>query len=186
MDYFGCTCKDRKPIHLFKSILMNDYHSIDYLLTFLDKDMYNYLYNEDDLTPLMLASKLNHYELVELLLKKDVDVDVTNDEGKTALHIACAEGNDDIVFLLLQNDADVNLLDNDSKSPMDYAIKGDYIDVVSELCNYDVKLNNDELNNITNNEIKEYLRSIFNDDNEPSQPQTEPSSDSPAPSLLPE
>jgi len=181
-----CFCKRRKPIHLFKSILNNDYHSIDYLLSFLDKDMYNHLYNEDDLTPLMLASKLNHYEIVELLLKKDLDVLAINDEGKTALHIACAEGNDDIVFLLLQNNADVNLLDNDSKSPMDYAIQGNYIDVVAELCSYDVKLNNDELNNITNNEIKEFLKSIFNDDNEPSPPQTEHANDSPAPSLLPE
>lgn len=181
-----CLCKARKPIHLFKSILNNDYHSIDYLLSFLDKDMYNHLYNEDDLTPLMLASKLNHYQIVELLLKKGLDVDATNDEGKTALHIASAEGNDDIVYLLLQNDANVNLLDNDSKSPIQYAIKGDFIDVVAELCNYDVKLNNAELNNLINNEIKDIIRSILNDDNEISQPQTELSSDSPAPSLLPE
>jgi len=181
-----CFCKPRKPIHLFKSIVENDYHSLNYLLSFLDKDMYNHLYNEDDLTPLMLASKLNHYEIVELLLKKDLDVLAINDEGKTALHIACAEGNDDIVFLLLQNNADVNLLDNHSKSPMDYAIQGNSIDVVAELCSYDVKLNNDELNNITNNEIKEFLKSIFNDDNEPSPPQTEHANDSPAPSLLPE
>lgn len=183
-----CLCKARKPIHLFKSILNNDYHSIDYLLSFLDKDMYNHLYNEDDLTPLMLASKLNHYEIVELLLKKGVDVDSTNDEGKSALHIASAEGNDDIVYLLLQNDANVNLLDNNSKSPIHYAIKGEHMEVIGELFNYDVKLNNDELNNLTKNEIKELIQSLlsFNDESESSQIQTEPSNVSPVPSLSPE
>ena len=186
MDYLRCHCKKRKPIHLFKSILNNDSDAIEYLLNILHKDMYNHLYNEDDLTPLMLASKLNHYDIVKLLLEKDLDINATNDEGKSALHIASAEGNDDIVFLLLQNDADVNLLDNDSNSPIYYALEKEHIDVIAELCNYDVKLNNDELNNITNNEIKELIKSLLNDGNEPSQPQIEPSNDSPAPSLSPE
>jgi ankyrin repeat protein len=150
--------------------------------------MYNHLYNENDLTPVMLASKLNHYEILELLLKKDLDVNATNDEGKSALHFACAEGNDDIVYLLIQNGADINLLDNDSKSPIYYAIKGEFSEVIVELCNYNVKLNNDELNNLTNYKIKELIQSLLlsNDESESSQIQTEPSSVFPVPSLSPE
>jgi len=166
MDYFRSFCKQRKPIHLFKSIINDDYDSIEYLLNILDKEMYEYLYNEDDYTPLMLASKLNNYEIVDLLLEKDLDVDVTNDEGKSSLHIACIEGHDDIVFLLLKNGADVNLLDNNSKSPMFYALQKEHLSVVSELSNYDVN--------------------HVNDGNETSQHLTEPSNVSPVPSLSPE
>jgi len=169
MDYFRSFYKQRKPIHLFKSIINDDYDSIEYLLNILDKEMYEYLYNEDDLTPLMLASKLNNYEILELLLEKDLDINVTNDEGKSSLHIACIEGHDDIVFLLLKNGADVNLLDNNSKSPIFYALQKGHLSVVSlfsELSNYDVN--------------------HVNDGNETSQHLTEPSNVSPVPSLSPE
>ena len=176
-------CKTRKSINLFNCISSNDYNTLHDILDIIDKDMCSNLFNNDNYTALMLASKLNYYDIVELLLKNDVNPNVVNDKDETALHLATREGHDDIVYLLLKNGADVNCLDKSSKTPIEYAIEGNFIDVVVELCKYDVKLNSIKLNNLTNNEIRETIESfLLNDDNESSLLQKEPSNVSPVPS----
>lgn len=54
-------------------------------------------------TPLICASRLNHTEIVEMLVSvPEIDVNATNKRGNTALSEAAAEGNMDAVKLLLK------------------------------------------------------------------------------------
>ena len=180
-------CRPRKAINLFKIITNNDYDALYNILNIVDKDMYNNLFNEDGYTPLMLASKLDRYDIVELLLDKKFDPNSVNKKEETALHLASKEGHEDIVYLLLRGGANPNCLDSSSKSPIEYAIEGNFIDVVVELCKYDVKLTGIELNNLTNTELRETIEYfLVSDGNDSSQPQKELSSVYPAPSPLSE
>ena len=176
-------CKTRKPINLFNCITNNDYDTLHYILDIIDINMYSNLFNEDDYTVLMLASKLNYYDIVQLLLSNGVNPNSVNDKDETALHLASKEGNDDIVYLLLKNGANTNCLDSSFKTPIQYAIEGKFIDVIVELCNYDVKLSSIELNNLTNDELKEIITNfLLNDGNDSSLLQKELSNASPVPS----
>ena len=60
-------------------------------------------------TPLMLASGLNRYHMIEYLLDNGADINMQNDDNNTALIIAIALGNIDTVEILLQYNPDINI-----------------------------------------------------------------------------
>lgn len=46
--------------------------------------------NKDNLTPLLLAVKLDRTDLIEMFLKHGSDPDCATPKGQTPLHIACS------------------------------------------------------------------------------------------------
>jgi ankyrin repeat protein len=61
--------------------------------------------DEDEGTPLHLASSLGLEKMAQLFLNTGVDIEAESSEGKTALHCACTEGHIEVVELLLAHGA---------------------------------------------------------------------------------
>ena len=75
-------------------------------------------------TPLQLAARYSHNEIVELLIDNGADVNVKGGNlGGMPLHHAAFEGHKEIVELLLAKGADVNAKGWDGRTPVDYAIR---------------------------------------------------------------
>lgn len=77
-------------------------------------------------TLLQIASKYNYKtEIIEDLLKAEVNINATDLGGDTALHSVCrtASGKINIITLLIKNGAKVNIKNNDNQTPLDMAFK---------------------------------------------------------------
>lgn len=79
---------------------------------------------DDEVTPLYLAAKNSHVELVRLLLEHGADPNFKGSSNWTPLFEAAANGDEDIVRLMIQRGADINLKDTLDRTPMFYASKG--------------------------------------------------------------
>lgn len=76
----------------------------------------------DDDTPLILATRQNHFPIVRLLLTHDADVNAHNSSNHTALHEA-VENNFQTTRLLLDNGANINALTFENYSPLHFAAR---------------------------------------------------------------
>ena len=72
-----------------------------------------------DETALIIASCQGHYEIVDLLINNNVDLDIQNDEGVTAQFCAVFFGQTKIVQLLYDAGADPNIIMNQDLTAMD-------------------------------------------------------------------
>ena len=72
-----------------------------------------------DETALIIASCQGHYEIVDLLINNDVDLDIQNNEGVTAQFCAVFFGQTEIVQLLHDAGADPNIIMNQDLTAMD-------------------------------------------------------------------
>ena len=72
-----------------------------------------------DETALIIASCQGHYEIVDLLIKNDVNLDIQNDEGVTAQFCAVFFGQTEIVQLLNDAGANPNIIMNQDLTAMD-------------------------------------------------------------------
>ena len=72
-------------------------------------------------TPLHLASRENHREMVSHILQHDVGPNETNGEGKTPLHLASGAGHLAAADLLLQRRADTSIKDLQGNTPLHLA-----------------------------------------------------------------
>ena len=61
------------------------------------------------ITPLILASKIDHKEIIKLLLSRGADPNMIDNAGISALHFACTYGNTAIVEMLLDAGAGMDL-----------------------------------------------------------------------------
>jgi len=77
--------------------------------------------NQNQETPLFLASHHGQLETVQLLLNSGSDISHRDREGSTPLHRAAQCDHSYIVMLLLQRGADVNIRDSNHKTPLDLA-----------------------------------------------------------------
>lgn len=68
--------------------------------------------------PLILACEINNFELVELLIKHNCDLNVTNTKGETPLMISIRNNSEDIVNILIESGCDINLHDSSKHSPL--------------------------------------------------------------------
>ena len=85
-------------------------------------------------TPLFIASRNNHKDIVRFLLSKGANINILNKRGQTPLYIACLQGNFGVVRLLLSNESiDVNLQSEDHMNPLYVATMNNYVDIVGLL-----------------------------------------------------
>ena len=71
------------------------------------------------LTPIMIAAKLDNYEICQLLIKKGAQFD--NNRGMNVLHLAARDGGEAIICLFLDQGCDINEKCPDGKTPLIYA-----------------------------------------------------------------
>lgn len=69
-------------------------------------------------TPLHLASRNGHKEVVDLILAKGIDINVRTPRG-SALHEAALSGKMDVVRCLLENQINLELRDKDDKTVLE-------------------------------------------------------------------
>ncbi len=77
---------------------------------------------------------LNRNELVEILIKYNVDINAPGVSGFTALHSAAQQGDRDLVTFLLKRGADSTALTKSGMSPAQCAFSLGYSELSEELC----------------------------------------------------
>ncbi|KIK72431.1 hypothetical protein PAXRUDRAFT_53002, partial [Paxillus rubicundulus Ve08.2h10] len=80
-------------------------------------------FSTDPATALHLACYYGRTTIVELLLRKDVDLQVAAQSKllNTALHFASSQGHIDVVTLLIKKGADPRVQNKDLHTPLDLA-----------------------------------------------------------------
>jgi ankyrin repeat-rich membrane spanning protein len=84
-------------------------------------------------TPLIVATRGNYEEVVELILSHKPNTNANDAQGLTPLMTACKEGNINIVNLLLYHGAYVNLTDGNGDTSLIHASKSGYLPIVEAL-----------------------------------------------------
>lgn len=77
--------------------------------------------DKNNKTSLMYASICSSFNIINLLIEKNVDINEKNNYGDTALIFAVQNNLLDVVNLLLKNGADVNTKENGNWTPLMYA-----------------------------------------------------------------
>ena len=99
-----------------------------------------YLANEDH-TPLGIAAKTTHVEVVRELLTHGASVDLANVVGYTPLGFAARAGQAEVVRELLNHGARKDLADKKGKTPLFLAVKQGHVEVVRELLKHGASVN---------------------------------------------
>ncbi|RDW75433.1 hypothetical protein BP6252_06575 [Coleophoma cylindrospora] len=72
--------------------------------------------------PLLLATKSNHSDIVDMLIQSGADIEAKDMDGQTSLHVASELANDRIVEILLRHGADIEAKElRQSRTPLHYA-----------------------------------------------------------------
>ncbi|XP_067661560.1 ankyrin repeat domain-containing protein 50-like [Haliotis asinina] len=88
-------------------------------------------------TPVMLAAKGGHKEVIELLINHRADLSTIDKVGNNILHIACESGHIDVVQYLLSLDSlDINSRGWKKRTPVMLAAKGGHKEVIELLINH--------------------------------------------------
>ena len=74
-----------------------------------------------------------HFNLVNLLIKHNADVNVKSATGSTALHSACAWDQKLITELLISSGANVDAIDNNGQTPLFFAVMYGLTEIVQIL-----------------------------------------------------
>lgn len=92
-------------------------------------------------TLLHKASRNNHFEMADLLIRLGLDVNVRNIYGETPLHLAVQFNNAMIADRLLFEGADANARNKRKESPLHLAVSRGTEDIVTMLLNSNAKIN---------------------------------------------
>jgi len=92
-------------------------------------------------TPLHLAAKWGHKEIVALLLANRADVNAKTESGDTPLHYAAENGEDDVAALLLVSHAEVDSRNKWGQTPLHWAAQDGHKDMVSLLLDNGAQVN---------------------------------------------
>ena len=91
--------------------------------------------DEDHFTPLMLAVRREHEDVLSYLIDRGGDINKKNGQGQTALHYASERGHMKGVKLLLSKGAEIDTKDKDHCTPLILAIKYQTFDIICYLSN---------------------------------------------------
>ena len=89
--------------------------------------------NEEGCTPLMIASRNGHKNIVEVLINKRTDANKVDKSGSTALHLAAEGGHIDIVERLTDATTNVAVKNNNGLTPLMIASKNGHDQIVQVL-----------------------------------------------------
>ena len=84
-------------------------------------------------TPLHVAARGGHKEVMSVLLDAGCPIDVVNSEGRSALHYAAGGGAVEVIGALVERGLDVNRVDNDGQTPLHTASAYGKLETVREL-----------------------------------------------------
>ncbi|CAG2230782.1 unnamed protein product [Mytilus edulis] len=84
-------------------------------------------------TPLMVACKGSHFDVVETLLVSNADATQCDNDKRSPLEYACNAGNVDTFNLLLEHGAVINLTNKSGITPLHAACMNNHIQVVNAL-----------------------------------------------------
>ncbi len=90
---------------------------------------------------MIVASRYNQPEIVELLLEHNARTDLKDSFGQTALHHAAIFARLPVVQLLVGK-SNVNARDNKGRTPLGYVVERDIL--VSDFDDYDYSYDNDD------------------------------------------
>ena len=93
----------------------------------------NFLWGNEQDTPLHRASMNGDKDVVQLLLDQGADPNKADEEGETPLHWATKKGHKDVVQLLLDQGAVHNIASHYGRTPLHQAVSAGYQEVVQLL-----------------------------------------------------
>ena len=129
---------------LFDAVVKNDYDLVKKLIE--NKVNINDT-NEDEETPLMVASQYGNFEISKLLISNGADVNLTDKYKQTPLHWASLKGHLRICELLISSGADVNYVDEYERTPLHLAAENNHFLVCKLLIRSGANINHINIDN---------------------------------------
>ncbi|XP_071178364.1 uncharacterized protein [Mytilus edulis] len=96
---------------------------------------------KDGVSPLVIACKNGHTEVVQMLINNKADINKCRDTGGSPLFVACQEGHTEVIQMLINNKADINKCMDDGASPLFIACQEGHTELVQMLINNKADIN---------------------------------------------
>ncbi len=97
--------------------------------------------DQEGFTPMHLAIRHSHVQIVQLLLDREANVNAVADNGQTPLFFAAYYSRTDLVSLLLNNGADANIADREGLSPLHIVARQGRTEIAQMLIEYGANIN---------------------------------------------
>ncbi|MFI4956396.1 MAG: ankyrin repeat domain-containing protein [Gammaproteobacteria bacterium] len=101
------------------------------------------------MAPMHLAAMNGYFQILQLLLAYNANIDIKDVNGKTPLHIAASNGMLEILDHLLSKGADKNSVSHDKRHPLVYATEHGHARCVARLLDYGAEVDKPVLSNVT-------------------------------------
>jgi ankyrin repeat protein len=89
--------------------------------------------SNDGTTPLLLSVVLEKYDIFDLLLRLNADVNIVDNEGNAPIHPACSLGYKDMVYKLIDHGANLHVKTEKGNYPLALAINEDHDEITKYL-----------------------------------------------------
>ncbi|XP_057337863.1 putative ankyrin repeat protein RF_0381 [Microplitis mediator] len=164
VDLSHCQACPYQYILLLNAVKKNQTNIVKLLLS--KNFQVNYSSKKLTNSPLHWAVTNTNYEIIEMLLNNQADVNAKNQYGKTSLHLAIEKKNLKITELLINFGADINALTNHQETPLYIATNKLCLKMIKLLLNKQADVNAEAINGVTplfravdlqSREIVEYL-----------------------------
>lgn len=136
----GASDKKRyKSIPVMRATLIGDIAELKRLIS-EDGELTNFVYKKSGDTPLMLAARYKHVEILDHLIECGADFEHKNIDGKRALHEAASSGCLKNVESLVESGAAVDVLKRADWTPLMFACCHGHIDIANYLLEHGADL----------------------------------------------